>query len=57
MCKQALWLAPAPPASTPNHYNYKAINYPKQKSSSYDGYKLLYIYDTVLKSWFKSVIS
>ena len=41
MCKQALWLAPVPPASTPNHYNHKAINYHKQKSSSYDGYKLL----------------
>ena len=26
MCKQALWLAPAPPASTPNHHNHNAIN-------------------------------
>ena len=34
MCKQALWLAPAPPACTPNHHNHNAINYYKQNSSS-----------------------
>ena len=31
MCKQALWLAPAPPACTPNHNNHNAITYYKQK--------------------------
>ena len=68
MCKQALWLAPAPPACTPNHHNNNAINYYKQKASSRDGYRLLkrpmsltksriLLDDTVLKSWFKSVTS
>ena len=41
MCKQALWLAPAPPACTPNHNNNNTINFYKQKSSSHDGYRLL----------------
>ena len=42
MCKQALWLAPAPPACTPIHHNHNAINYYKQKASSHDGYRLLH---------------
>ena len=41
MCKHALWLAPAPPACTPNHHNNNAINCYKQKASSHDGYRLL----------------
>ena len=41
MCKQVLWLAPAPPACTPNHHNHNSINHNKQKSSSHDGYRLL----------------
>ena len=40
MCKQALWLVPAPPARTPNHHNHNAINYYKQKSNSHDSYRL-----------------
>ena len=34
MCKQALWLAPAPPACTPIHHNHNAINYYKQQVDS-----------------------
>ena len=34
MCKQVLWLAPAPPACTPSHHNHNVINNYKQKSSS-----------------------
>ena len=53
MCKQALWLAPAP-ARTPNHHNHNAIKYYKQKSNSHtvkDYYKGLHPWQSQGFSW------
>ena len=43
LCKQVLWLAPVPPACTPNYRRNNAIKYYKQESSSQSGYTLVLI--------------
>ena len=41
VCQQALWLAPAPPACTPNDHSNNANKYYKKATSSHEGYRLL----------------